>query len=264
MRLQSMMGLSCALGVSAVVAFAASAEDALVHAVVDGDQVIACRLADGTEVSSEQCPTGTALAQAVIPPTAGELMLLIGPRSIKLISDEYPDDPCGDQRSAAATTSKPKPLGRASSEIATTSQQYRKLVGEALGIADVQLTHLIKLDLDGDGVDEVVFAANSHPGGQPMSGEFQTYSSVGVRKVRTTDGQTVVDTIEITGHRGSVNWNEGFPDITQVFLKGFADLNGDGKLEIVVRIDGYESHFIGVYRLNGKEAEMLGSTGCAI
>ena len=264
MRTQPLQVLSAVLGVVSLLTIGANAEDALVRAVVDGDQVIGCRLADGTEVSSEQCPTGAALAIGVIPPTAGELMSLIGPRSINPISDEYPDDPCGDQRTAAATTSKPQPLGRAATEIATTSEQYRKLVGEALGIADLQLTHLLKLDLDGDGVDEVVFAANSHPGGQPTSGEFQTYSAVGVRKVSTIEGQTIVDTIEISGHRGSVNWNEGFPDITQVFLQGFTDLDGDGKMEIVVRIDGYESHFIGVYRLKGKEAEMVGSTGCAI
>jgi len=245
-------------------AIGANAAESPVRAVVGGDQVIACRLADGTEVSSEQCPAGTTLAIGVIPPTAGDLTSLIGPRTVRLVSEEYPDDPCGDQRSAAAATAKPQPLGRAASEIAPTSEQYRKLVGEALGIADVKLTHLLKLDLEGDGVDEVVFAANSHPGGQPMTGAFETYSSVGVRKVSTVDGQTVVDTLEVSAHRGSVDWNGSFPDITQVFLEGFADLDGDGALEIVVRIDGYESHFIGLYRLKGKAFEMVGSTGCAI
>ncbi len=243
-------------------ATAAGAATEPVRAVVLGDQVIACRLADGSEIEGDDCPKGPAVAVEVIPPNAGDLFVLVGPRTITAGEDDAPDEPCGYNRYAAPTTNKAQALGRGAAEIAVDNARYRKLLGEALKIEDIQLTNLLKVDLEGDGVDEVVFVASSHPDGPPTSGPM--YSSVGLRKVRTVDGQTVVDTVEIVEARVTVDIEQGFPDITQVFLEGFADLNGDGKLEIVVRIRGYESHYLGLFRIDGKEAKMIGSTSCAI
>ncbi len=89
-----------------------------------------------------------------------------------------------------------------------------------------------RIDLEGDGVDEVVVTANNSPNWpQPEAGN---YSLVFLRKLVDEQVQT------------SILFSSFIPENTDDFfwvrarLGGFADLNGDDKLEILMATEYYE------------------------
>lgn len=229
----------------------------------DGEQVIACRV--GGEIRDGfDCPVGRVRTVGLVPPKAGMISLPTGTASVWV--DPRSAEPCPDNRSLKVDETGGGVVGGAIEEFPTDHARYRELIGEALGIPDIQLGQLLRVDLENDGVDEVLFAADSHGGERPMTDEsgsavYDTYSIVGLRKVV---GEGRVTTIVVWEHRGTVDWEKGFPELAAATLAGFTDIDGDGTLEIVVSSSGYEWWDTALYRVEGADAVRLGGAGCAI
>lgn len=149
--------------------------------------------------------------------------------------------------------------------IALNSVAYKTIVANYLkskGIAKpvVKITQAYRVDLEGDGTDEVLIAATRYKGGLSSSASVGDYSVLLLRK---TVGKTVVN-YELAGEYGKKKIDFGAP--SQFELSAIADLNGDGKMEIVTYGAYYEGEASGAYEMKGgKPVEIKElSIGCGV
>jgi hypothetical protein len=152
-------------------------------------------------------------------------------------------------------------------KITSTEQQvYKEATAEILksqGIAnpEVNLTQVIRVDLDGDGVEEVLVSATNYErfkpgGGLTPNARAGDYSLVFLRKV--VQGKVV--TRIITGEYYPEAKEFNAPAEHRVI--GVLDLNGDGILEIVLSGRYYEGDWVDAYRVDGTKIIKLFSMGC--
>jgi len=97
------------------------------------------------------------------------------------------------------------------------NKRYRKIVAQALKVKTVRLLSLFRVDLEGDGVEEVLFRATYKAKGTVRE-------AVGYRKV-LGKGNVVTKVIKDS---------EGGGDSGGTYFAGVSDLNGDGFLEVLV------------------------------
>ena len=159
-------------------------------------------------------------------------------------------------------------MPRAIKIAATEPQVYKEAAAEILkskGIANpkVNLTQVIRVDLDGDGVEEVLISATNYErlkpgGGLSPNARAGDYSLVFLRK----EVQGKVVTSLITGE---------FYPVAKVFnapsehrIMGVLDLNGDGILEIVLSGRYYEGDWVDAYRVDGVKTTKLLTMGCGV
>lgn len=141
-----------------------------------------------------------------------------------------------------------KPVPRLPQEIALTNAVYKKVVSDFLktkGIVGtvIKLTQAYRVDLEGDGVDEVLLTATYFKGGLDSSPARGDYSVVLLRK---TVGKTVVNHM-IAGN--FITKSSDFDAPSEYKVSVVADLNGDGKMEIVTYGAYYEGAFAGVMEM---------------
>jgi hypothetical protein len=131
-----------------------------------------------------------------------------------------------------------------------------------LGIEDASpdVTQVVRTDLEGDGTDEVLVSARRTSDVGPGYGGPGDYAVVFLRRV--VDG----DEIETTVVTHSVN--ESTPEAPSPYVNwasvlAIADLNGDGRTEVVLARGYYEGSSTEVYEVNadGTTSEVL-ATGC--
>ncbi len=119
--------------------------------------------------------------------------------------------------------------GRAVMALVPGHPQYTTLISSSLG-APVQLEALWKVDLDGDGTEEVLFEAED-----PKSGR----RTLGLRALR---GDAVRTLSLWTTER----------DEPPLRLRGLADVDGDGTLELVRKEDGAQAPGLTAWSLSGE------------
>ena len=146
------------------------------------------------------------------------------------------------------------------------AQAYREAAAEILrsqGIDNpkVNLTQVIQVDLDGDGVEEVLVSATNYQRFKPEGGltpdaRAGDYSLVFLRKV--VQGQVV--TRIITGEYYPKAKKFNAPAEHRII--GVLDLNGDGIMEIVLSGRYYEGEWVDAYRVHGAKIIKLFSMGC--
>ena len=157
---------------------------------------------------------------------------------------------------AVGTSASWEVLPRKWQAASVTNANYKKAVADVLrarGLSKspVKIEKAVRVDLDGDGADEVLLLA-THSVFNESIGNYQTgnYSMLLMRK---TVGGKVRNTI-IGGHfltKKNDYYGGSFS------LAGIADFNGDGKMEILVETSGYEEGWIRVYEINaGKMTEI--------
>jgi len=148
------------------------------------------------------------------------------------------------------------------------SQVYKEAAAEILrsqGIDNpkVNLTQVIQVDLDGDGVEEVLISATTYEkyaksgsGSLTPDARAGDYSLVFLRKV--VQGKVI--TRIITGEYYPKAKKFNAPAEHRVI--GVLDLNGDGIMEIVLSGRYYEGEWVDAYRVDGAKITKLFSMGC--
>ncbi len=149
----------------------------------------------------------------------------------------------------------------------TTDQTYVKATGEVLaklGLpkAKVTLAQVVRVDLDGDGTEEVLVAASSYKDRiegltDPKAGD---HSVVYLRKVVAGKVETVVLVSQV--FRQKANLNDDLP--LEFEIVAVIDADGDGTMEVVVSDRYYEGAGMKLYRIAGLKALAVLDCGCGL
>jgi hypothetical protein len=184
------------------------------------------------------------------------------------------DEPCPDQQIVTLT---PKPEEGAIAVAApwnamprvpklqdTAQPVYQKAVADFLvskKIRDpkVRIQQIVRIDLDGDGEDEVLISATNYftkDGHVPHGSPANSYSFVLLRRV--VGGK--VETLLVDGEFYPKASDFNAPN--EYRIAGVLDLAGDGKMEVIVESNYYEGGGMAVYRVTGRKPEQIVSIGC--
>lgn len=159
------------------------------------------------------------------------------------------------------------PQPRAIKAVDLNNAEYLKIVGDFLltkRIAKhkVELKQAIRIDLDGDGADEVLLVASRFFNYELKDGKktFDEYSVVLLRKVIGGKPQTILIAGEFYPKNTS-DYDGNFFELSSVL-----DLNGDGKMELVVYSEYYEGNQTEVFELIGNKpvAVKTLTAGCGV
>jgi hypothetical protein len=163
-------------------------------------------------------------------------------------------------------------LKRKPQVIDPTEKVYVDAVGDFLktkGIEqpEAKIDNILRVDLDGDGEEEVLISATnyfSEEGRVPMRSLAASYSMVLLR--RAVAGK--VETQMIVGEFYPKDYpkaaeEEGRFDAPNAYkVIATLDLDGDGKMEVVIHSDYYEGGETTIYRCDPKKAQALLSVSC--
>ena len=156
-------------------------------------------------------------------------------------------------------------MPRAPKVMNTTQPVYIHAVREFLqdhGIREpkVKITRILRVDLEGDGEDEVLISATNYfkSDGVPTSASAGSYSFVMLRRVVAGKVQTQMVAGEIYTKAKVFN----APNEYQV--SAILDLDGDGKLEVIVRSAYYEGDATSIYRCTPSKVEELVTVACGV
>jgi len=170
-----------------------------------------------------------------------------------------------DHGVAIGTTAKWNPVPRKPEKIDPNGATYKAVVTNFLkrkGIAPpvVKIKEAFRVDLEGDGVEEVVLSATYYKKGLSSDAAVGDYSFVIVRKVV---GKVVTDHL-LKGDFILKRVDFGAP--SEHHVSAIADLNGDGKMEIVLYGSYYEGDFASAFEMkNGKPVEIKEfEIGCGV
>jgi hypothetical protein len=154
----------------------------------------------------------------------------------------------------------------------TTQQVYVDAVRDVLktkGIDQpkVKIDNILRVDLDGDGEEEVLVSATNYfrkDESVPMRSSAGSYSTVLLRRVIA--GKVEMQLIEgefYPKDYPKAAQEEGRFDAPNAYkVIATLDLDGDGKMEIVVQSHYYEGDMTTIYRCDPKKVESLLSVGC--
>ncbi len=133
----------------------------------------------------------------------------------------------------------------------------------------VKIDNILRVDLDGDSEDEVLISATNYfkkDESVPMRSPAASYSMVLLRRVVAgkVETQLIVGEFYPKAYPKAAQ-DEGRFDAPNAYkVSAVIDLDGDGKMEIVVRSDYYEGGATTIYRCNQKRIEELLSVACGV
>lgn len=129
----------------------------------------------------------------------------------------------------------------------------------------VKIDNIVRVDLDGDGEEEVLISATNYFEKEdkiPMRSPAGSYSMVILRRVVAgkVETQLVEGEFYPTAYVSPDESSFNAPNAYKV--SAVADLDGDGKMEIVIHSRYYEGEAAGIYRCDATECKELLSVGC--
>ncbi len=141
-------------------------------------------------------------------------------------------------------------------KIENNSAAYKKIISETLaskGLAKSvpKATQIFQTDLDGDGINEVVISTSSFKRGLTSRANVGDYSFILLRKVVNGKAQNFV----LSGDFVAKASNADAP--SEYKISGIADLNGDGKMEIIVYARYYEGNWVEVFEMKNNTATIV-------
>ncbi len=127
----------------------------------------------------------------------------------------------------------------------------------------VKITQHLRMDLEGDGEEEVLLAATYYPsaegeGNAPTAAAAGNYSFVALR--RMLDGKLVTQILDGEFYPKSMEFNA--PNVHRV--GGVLDLDGDGKMEIILHSQYYEGGATTAWKVGAKKAVKVMEVGCGV
>lgn len=134
----------------------------------------------------------------------------------------------------------------------------RILKENGLGGAPVKITQVVRMDLEGDGVEEAVISAMNMRPMPAVTPEKNEYSLVFLRRVVNGKVQTTLLADMFYPKTDDTIVAE------QCRLEAVLDLNGDGVQEIVVYCEYYEGDGLMVYEVNGSKVTPVVNGGCGV
>ena len=184
------------------------------------------------------------------------------------------EEPCPDTRvlelsikgddAVIAIAAPWNPMPRKPRDAATTQPVYEQAVREFLAtrhVADaaIKITRIVRVDLDADGEDEVLISATNYGGsGKTPSANAPagSYSFVLLRRVVAGKVRTQLLEGEFYPHAKNFNAPNAYT------IAAVLDLDGDGKLEVVVESNYYEGGAVTVYTADGDKLKDVLTVGC--
>lgn len=156
-------------------------------------------------------------------------------------------------------------LPRATKWMDKKSATYVKAASDALRTKGIinkapKIRELYRVDLEGDGQEEILYSVTSYEGDIQPRAKKGDYSFVMLRKIV---GGKVQNTI-VTGDFVTKKIDFGAP--SEYRISSIIDLNGDGKMEIIIYGAYYEGRWIEAYEMKGnKPAEIKAlNAGCGV
>ena len=132
------------------------------------------------------------------------------------------------------------------------------LVSQGLSGPDVRITRVLRVDIEGDDVDEVFINASRFLDETGHSTEAGDYSFLLMRKVAGDSVVTVPVVADV--------YDSPTPELTFPFtysLVNVLDLNGDGILEVMIEVIRWEGEGVMIYQVDGVSVTQALMSVCA-
>ena len=131
----------------------------------------------------------------------------------------------------------------------------------------VKIDNILRVDLDGDGEQEVLISATNYfskDESVPMRSPAASYSMVLLRRVVAgkVETQLIVGEFYPKAYPKAAQEEGRFDAPNAYKVIATVDLDGDGKMEVVIHSDYYEGGETTIYRCDPKRAEALLSVAC--